>query len=165
MFGQIFEIFNILLFWKWSSLRLSFPPKTSNRLKFTKDWVCKANPQGFSKHSESILGELQPPALLIYRATLGPGRKPSDSALHPSYDSAHPTEGCARTGICKKLPYYRVMGPNFRCAKGLHRPKIGLHAKGLDRISVVLLLILACRYDFYVVLMISDALNGSLNIY
>ena len=39
------------------------------------------------------------------------------------------------------------MGPNFQCAKGLDRPKTGLHAIGLDQISSVLFLIKACIYE------------------
>ena len=38
----------------------------------------------------------------------------------------HHLKGYARTGICKILPYYRDMGPNFWSAKGLDRPEIGL---------------------------------------
>ena len=50
-------------------------------------------------------------------------------------------KGYARTGICKILPFYRNMGPNMWCSKGLDRPEIGLHAKGLDEISGVLFVI------------------------
>ena len=57
------------------------------------------------------------------------------------------------------------MSPNFKSSKGLDRPEIGLHAIGLDQISGVLLLIPASIYDCYVVLMISNALICSLNIY
>ena len=42
----------------------------------------------------------------------------------------HSLKVYARTGICKILP---DMDPNFLCAKGLDRPEIGLHARGVGQ--------------------------------
>ena len=71
----------------------------------------------------------------------------------------------ARSGICKILPYYRDVGPNFWCAKGLDMPDIGLHTNGLDKLSGVFFLIKSADINAYVVWMISDVLICSLKRY
>ena len=63
----------------------------------------------------------------------------------------HHLKGYARTGIRKILPYYRDVGPNFWCAKGLDRPKIGLQTNGLDKLSGGLFLIKPADKTAYVV--------------
>ena len=95
------------------------------------------------------------------------GQNPSFWNLLRGFDrhKEHDLKGYARTGICKILPFYRNMGLNFWCAKGLDRPEIGLHTKGLDQFSGVLFVIQAACVNACVVWMISDALICSLNMY
>ena len=78
-----------------------------------------------------------------YRPNQFSGQIPNFRNLLRGFDrhKEHHLKSYARTGICKILPFYRNMGPNIWCAKGLDWPEIGLHAKGLDEISGVLFVI------------------------
>ena len=63
----------------------------------------------------------------------------------------HHLKGYPRSGICKILPYYRDVGLNFWCAKGLDRPEIGLHTIGFDKLSGVRFPIKPADMNAYVV--------------